>query len=661
MVKFSRNLLLAKHQKALRWEEQTKAIDTTAGFPYELGDYPWLDELYPKIFTPLSPPKFMRDYLGVKLYPRQEEDILALFGEDPKKTFDPAYCVSTDDRHHYQECMFLWGKGGGKGYVVSATAIWGVHVALCMKNPAMYLGQAFGEPIDIINVAYNQALARNVLLAKIKSRLKSCSWMLRALDVWIDRMGLGISANAYLSESKGFVNADSIHFPANLSMWALPATDAAEGKNTFMWAIDEICAWSSPLEIMQAKKIHGVLRSSALSRFSNVWRGFSISYPRHREDYGMTLYADAQRNPNGILLATKRFTWEVNERVTRESLQSDYDRDPEGSRCKYECDPPAAIDSYFRDPEKLILHASGGDFDFLRKQLPKASEDLLRAIADRGVNPIAETDQWGDPVLDIRGFPKLHRWFKGRKNRAGDDYEYYLHLDPGATGDSFGIVLGHLEDSPNGEYPMIDLAFRYHGRMFEDFGTIERWAWFDDDTKTTEQVTACEVDFRTVREFIYYLRFRGFTIANISQDAWNSVDNKQALAKRGFAVSTRIVSKEDYDAFKQLVYNRQLAYYAWPAMILEAMKLQLHNGTKVDAPRTAIGDDKIDSHKDVTDGIAAVCRKLLLLRDDATTFYQFPPIESLIDKIGRDDFSIVMSPDQISEAQQKIMAAFLDD
>jgi hypothetical protein len=644
-----------KYLAKQKWIKSDDAIDTTAGFPYKHGDYPWLDEIDP-LFTPLPLSQFLRDHLGVTLYPKQEEDLVAIFGDDPKRVFD----VDRPEGSKAQGVL-LWGKGGGKDFSVSCSVLYAVHILLCLKNPAMYLGQAFGENIDIVTVAYSREQAQSVLFYKIKARLRSCPWMVRALSVWLKQIGSNMTPDRYLKEGGGYVGSDSIIFPSNVRLWALPATDAAEGKNPIFWVADELSAFASPVRQNQAKHIHGILTTSARTRFQSRFRGFVITYPRHKSDYAMQLYDQAIGNPNSDIYAVKRPTWEVNESSTRESLQPDYDRDPEGSRCKYECDPPAAIDSYFRDPEKLILHASGGDFDFLRKQLPKASEDLLRAIADRGVNPIAETDQWGDPVLDIRGFPKLHRWFKGRKNRAGEDYEYYLHLDPGATGDSFGVVLGHLEDSPLGEYPMIDLAFRYHGRMFENFGTIERWAWFDDDTKTTEQVTACEVDFRTVREFIYYLQFRGFTIANISQDAWNSVDNKQALAKRGFAVSTRIVSKEDYDAFKQLVYNRQLAYYAWPAMILEAMKLQLHNGTKVDAPRTAIGDDKIDSHKDVTDGIAAVCRKLLLLRDDATTFYQFPPIESLIDKIGRDDLSIVMSPDQISEAQQKIMAAFLDD
>jgi hypothetical protein len=653
MIELSRNTGLAK----VKWlkGDSLATIDTTAGFPYKHGDYPWLDEIDP-LFTPLSLPHFLRDHLGVSLYPKQEEDLLAIVGDDPKKTFDSALCNLPS------QGIILYGKGSGKDYIVSCTVIWAIHVLLCLKNPAMYLGQAFGENIDVVTVAYSREQAQSVLFYKIKARLRSCPWMNQALVRWLEQMGISMKPDRYLKEGGGYVGGDSIIFPSNVRLWALPATDAAEGKNPILWVADELSAFASPVRQNQAKHIHSILTTSARTRFQSRFKGFVITYPRHKGDYAMQLYDQAIANPNGDMYAVKRPTWEVNLQSTRESLQPDYDRDPEGSRSKYECDPPAAIDAYFRDPEKLILHASGGDIDFLRQQLPNVPEGLLEAIAARGIDPIKNVDQWGDPILDGRGFPTLHSWFRGRKNRSGEPYEYFIHLDPGATGDSFGVVMGHLEDAPEGEYPMIDLAFRYHGRMFQDFGIIDRWAWFEGDTKTTETVTAREVDFRTVREFIYFLvKARGFSIAGISQDTWNSVDNKQALAKNGFAVTTRVVNKEDYDAFKQLVYNRQLAYYAWKAVILEASKLQLHNGTKVDAPRTAIGDDKIDSHKDVTDGIAAVCRKLLLLRDESVTFYQFPPVESIVAKAIDQGLPLGLDPIAASEAQQRIMEAFFDE
>lgn len=88
-------------------------VDTTAGFPYARGDYPWLDELHPKIFTPLSPPKFFRDHLGVSLYPKQEEDLLNIFGEDPKMTFADRL-LEPSAAELPQQGILLWGKGSGK-------------------------------------------------------------------------------------------------------------------------------------------------------------------------------------------------------------------------------------------------------------------------------------------------------------------------------------------------------------------------------------------------------------------------------------------------------------------------------------------------------------------------------------------------------------------
>lgn len=654
MVRFSRNLLMAKHQKVVQVEERSKAIDTTAGFPYQPGDYPWLDEIDP-IFTPLPLPQFLRDHLGVTLYPKQEEDLLAIVGDDPRKTFDAEADILPS------QGIILYGKGSGKDYIVSCVVLWAVHVLLCLKNPAMYLGQAFGENIDVVTVAYSREQAQSVLFYKIKARLRSCTWMQQALALWLERMGLNITPDRYLKDGGGWVGADSIIFPSNVRLWALPATDAAEGKNPILWVADELSAFSSPVRQNQAKHIHNILTSSARTRFQSRFKGFVITYPRHKGDYAMQLYDQAIAGDGSDIYAVKRPTWEVNLASTRESLQPDYDRDPEGSKCKYECDPPAAIDAYFRDPEKLFLHASGADPDYLRRHLTNLPDDVLNTIASRGRDPIRSADSAGDPVLDGRGFPKLHRWFKGGHNRSGTPYEYYVHLDPGATGDSFGFVMGHIEQSPQGDYPMIDLAFRWTGRQFQNFGNIDRWAWYDDQVQTTEVVTAKEVDFRTVREFIFYLSCaRGFTIALVTVDNWNSVDSKQALRQRGFAVKTRVVNKEDYDAYKQLVYGRNLVYYAWPVLMEESIKLQLMNGTKVEAPRTAIGDE-VDSHKDVADGVAAVSRQLLLLRDESTKWVEFESVETLMDIAVRETVSINAPIEVQTAAQERILRQFFDD
>ncbi len=582
--------------------------------------YPWRDRDDP-FFTPLPLDRFLLDYLNIKLFPKQAEDLTTLLGEDPKQVFEPG---------EYQQAVLCYGKGAGKDFVVSCVMLWFCHILLCLKDPAVYLGQAPGENIDVLTVAYSQTQAKTVLFFKMKQRLKACAWFVGAIGRLVPEM----SPESYLKEGNGFVGAECILFPGNIRLWSVPATDAAEGKNPIAWCADEIAAFASPVRMNQAQHIHRLLVSSARTRFQNRWKGFVISFPRHKADYLMYLVDLAAKGRSPDTYAVVRPTWEVNLNVTRESLQIDFERDPEGSECRYACNPPAAIDAYFRSPELLLLHASGAPIELLREKLD-IPDRQLQIIADLGACPIREMDLAGDVILDRRGFPKLAVWFRGQKNAAGEPYEYFCHLDPGLSGDSFGLAIGHIHQLPEGGIlPVLDLAFRWTGRMFRDFGEIFRQQWFPDSPEQTETVTAAEIDFRTVREFLFYLRERrGFNIVQVSMDSWNSAESRQELEKRDFQCVLRVVNKEDYDEFKSLVYNRQMQYYAYPVLIRECYKLEIVSGTKVDARRSKEGEGiGNDSHKDVSDAAAAVARYLSFFKGDAIEFAQLASVEEIAEQ-----------------------------
>lgn len=646
MIRLSRNSLYLKHAKKI---ELVSAIAEAQFSSCENG-YPWRDE-DSDFFTPLPLDKFLWDYLQIRLYPKQAEDLTALLGTDPKLVFESGNGLP-------QQGLFCWGKGSGKDFVVSCTMIWACHVLLCLKNIAHYLGQAQGENIDVVTVAYTLSQAKTVLFFKMLQRLKHCSWFNGA----IERLVPDISPDRYLKEGNGFVGAESVLFPGSLRLWSVPATEAAEGKNPILWCADEIAAFSSPVRMNQASHIHRLLTSSARTRFNDRWRGFMISFPRHGEDYVMQTVKLVNLGKAPDTLATVRPVWEVNPNVTRESLQPDYDRDPQGSACRYECKPPAAIDAYFRSPELLLLHAHGAPLELLRSKLDLPIEQL-EVIASLGQNPIIEVDGAGDPKLDHRGFPKLARWFKGQKDLSGEPYEYYVHLDPGLSGDSFGFAIGHNHQMADGTVQaVLDLAFRWTGAMFKDFGEIYRQKWFEDTQEQTEVVTAAEVDFRTVREFLFFLRHdRGFFLRQVSIDNWNSAESKQEMEKRDLAVVNRTVGKEDYDEFKALVYNRQLRYFAYHILIEECYKLQILHGTKVDAPRTKEGEGiKNNSHKDVSDAAASVARYLSFFKGDQIEFYQAPELDLTVDRDKKTGLIADVSPDTLSEAQKEVWNLFLN-
>jgi len=632
---------LARFEKAFDLGSDRQVHDPSS------PDYPWRDQEDP-FWTPMTFREFLAQN-NAKLYPNQIADLEQVVGTDPKLAF-------SEDNPCPQQAVLAVGKGGGKGYTVSWFTTWAIHVLLCLKCPATYLGQAIGENLDIVICSYNRAQAQSVILHKIKARMKACPWMKEA----IARI-TGVPFERYY---EGHFGAETIRLPHDLTIWALAAGEGADGKNTLIYLLDEVGAWTSPVKQNIAERIHDILKSSAQTRFKRRWRGFIVSYPRHSGDYLMQLRRKYEAGELPNTYSVIRATWEWNEAATRESLEDDYRENPEKAAQLYECDAPLSEDSYFRSPELVPLHCSGATIETLRQYLDLPDEQL-EAIASLGQNPILSVDSYGDPLLDRRGFPKLAGWFRGQKSPAGDPYEYFAHLDPGLSGDGFGFAMGHLHQFDGGFQPVIDLAFRWTGRMFKDFGTIRRMSWFVGVPETQELVTAAEVDFRTVREFIFFLRqARGFDLGLVSFDRWNSAESVQELRKRDVPVSLRVVNKEDYDEFKNLVYNRQLRYYGWPILIDECYKLQLVNGTKIEAPRTRKGDGvEFDSHKDVSDCVAAIARRLSLLRDESVEFYTAPPVEDLFEKAAqkKEPVDVAASFEATSAMQQRILAEFFNE
>jgi hypothetical protein len=635
-----------------------KLLDTYTPPPDEhTGDLIWEED-------PLPLDEFVRhpDHLSngipdsLFLFPEQLVDMEAFLGVDPKQIFE------AEREIQFTQAFILWGKGGGKDLTVAITQAWITHILLCLRDPQSYLGLPAGEPIDNMVIAYNQTQSRTVYFTKYKYRLKHWPWLRRRINTIERDPG---ASDRYLKDGGGFMGADSVILPHGIRCWALPATpDSGEGKNVLFWILDELSAFSSPTRLNQAQKIHNMVVSSATSRFGNRWRGFAISFPRHRGDYMMQMHDQVVAGLLPDCYTALRATWEVNPKTKRSDFDDHYRRNPEDAAMRYECKPPAAVDAYFRSPHLIVSHATGIPESEIRRYQDTLgwAEETVQFFAQRGSNPITALDENGDPKLDHRGFPQLARWFRARKRPDGSPISYYAHVDPGKSGDAFGFALAHLEHTDLGEVPKIDLAFRWTGRMFKDFGPIKRDPWFADTLTQEELVTAAEVDFRTVREFLFYLtKARGFSIEMFSADTWNSVESLQAISYRGIPVSNHVVSKVDYDELKDLIYSRQLIYYGWPVLIHELEKLELHNGTRVDAPRTAEGET-IDSHKDVADAVAACVWRMCRMRGEGLQFATLAPLDPVLDAFDKagGQVDIAMDPEQVKAMQAAAFQAFMD-
>ena len=210
------------------WREQPVDLDTFVQSPEHLG----------------LPP----------LYKRQRAAALALLGEDPCRVFEEP--EEGGDGRAYQMATLLWGKGSGKDYLCSILVCYLVHILLCLRDPQAYFEFGPGEPIDVINVAYNADQARRVFFEKLRQRILGWRWLQANYNTFEAgrRRGEHIPGRPTVQ-----INDGEVLFPRSIRCFSRHSeNESYEGYNIVAWIMDEASAFLSKLKRENAELIYHV-------------------------------------------------------------------------------------------------------------------------------------------------------------------------------------------------------------------------------------------------------------------------------------------------------------------------------------------------------------------------------------------------------------------
>ncbi len=600
------------------------------------GDSPWLED-------PLPLGEFCRAYLDVTPWDVQQQDLSQFLGT----TAADAKALFTQNPPTLYNCGILcYGKGAGKDTLASVCLVWFAHVLLCLRDPQDFLGLAPQEPIDIALASPTLRQTRRVTFTKLKNRLRTCTW----LKSHLARSEFAIAdVDRYIKKATDA--ADYIELPHNIRIHNLPLiSSSAEGFNLLAFVISEFAGLESEAQGATAEALFNTFVTSCRTRFRKAWKGFLTSFPRSVSDPQEQLIEAHQEGRFPELFVVRRPTWEVVPHLEYKDFETEFIRDPEGSAAKLAAQPRAATEAYFRSPELIVRHASGGTSDLLKRYGVTSS--------DRSPDPILERDLFGDVVLDSYGFPMLANWFKGKPER-----EYYIHIDLGLSGDSAGFAMAHLEpvgDRADRLIPVLDLSFRWKAAHFTGRGQLQRINWEGGDS-TTVDIRQAEIDLQTPVEFVLLLSKRlGFAIARVTFDQFNSATARQLLYHYGVSSQNFSVDRNPgyYDELKALIYARQLVYRIDPILFGELRKLVRLSTGRIDAPRTALGSD-VDSHKDIADAVASVVGALCKLSAASGEFYSLPEPEVVEEGTEEPTGPIELKSDY-SKTQSEIMREFFE-
>jgi hypothetical protein len=546
-----------------------------------------------------------------------------------------------------------WGKGGGKDHTCRMIAMRVCYLLLCLKSPQVYYAMPEQDSIHVLNVASSSRQAQRAFFAPMRRAIQRPG-------CWFQRQGIDIldAAERQRRGAKGERTTtllDTIRFEHNIeAVSGHSDADSQEGLNLILGIADEIDAFRSAAELARnagpkqressssAEAILDMLRTSATTRFPEVYKNVHISYPRYLGSTIQQLVAKGKADNAAKGEASKYYvsgplaTWEANPRIPgKQAFADDYEKDPALAEAKYECRPRRAVNPYFAN-EAAVREC------FYEVTQPPVSVSYVR-----------EGATWKPLYTFAPDFFPV----KGAL--------YAMHADLAATGDRAGVTMAHVKRWQDHTLTGSDeegLEVKVSERrpvVKVDF-TIS----YESDAGA---VPPMEIQIRWARMLCLELRRMGFPVVFFSFDQWQSKDSMQILESHGIETDrfSTDVSEEGWRTLRDVMYEGRLEAPARELTIIELLGLsRLPNG-KIDH----LGD----SSKDEADSLAGAVVGALGIggQEDPAGKRAYPgqisfygPSAEIPSPAGMPSSLAVLGPDRFMPADRPGMeygSSYLDD
>jgi len=543
-------------------------------------DRNWADLLAEYSQPPADIAEFVQSpvYLDLAddVYPEVLSTLQQIFGITPE-----------DSSGAYDEVVLCWGIGSGKSYLASLAILYMTYQVLCMRDPQRHFRLSPGTQIALVIMGPSSRQVRSVIFSDIYGLVKRSPWF---------------QQNCKLQRQR----QDALEFNKNVLIAAGNSTDTyVLGYNVLTGVIDE-AAWLMETQDgrrQSADDIYTSLQRRIKSRFGSQGLLLMVSSPKHTSDFIEGKLKEAETNPR--IFASRRAVWEVKppDRFCGQTFEH------KGLHV-----PTEYYEEFQRDPNRAMRDLAA---------LPQGAYHALFVDMDPLYSACTDSRH---PVIDEH--LQLADWFRNE----GDARPRYVHVDLGLRHDACGIAMAvadtyhvgaHGVRPPDGDAYTSDTAESHPNREnavgrasrlpSEAASTLSRGAASEPATTVTVELMTRfapppggEVDLAQVREFIIALRERGFNIAGVSYDGFQSADSQQILRRHGFAVKTVSVDRDmsRYQMLNELAQQGRLTLYRYPPFFEEAAQLEIIREQKVDHPR--------GGSKDVTDAVAGAVSEALL-------------------------------------------------
>ena len=322
-----------------------------------------------------------------------------------------------------------------------------------------------------------------------------------------------------------------INFPKNIRLISGNSENESwQGYTPILILLDEIDAFKSEQELQRSRGLRsegaeGVYKTAKAliqSRFPGVGRLVSLSWPRFKGSF-------IQRRFEAGKLEERTYVACKPDGTPYPTWDFNPSKKKEDFKDFYDNDPILAKARFECDPP------------FARDAFIRDPLSVLRVFD-------ADVDEKGDIYWAGLKAPRDES-----ELQAG--VYYYIHVDLGLRHSNAALAIAHQLDNT----VVLDLV------------------------KVWEPEPDKDVDFRTIENFILSLREKGFKIASVTYDNYQSVNSLQTLHNKGIPAKYKSVtrSREAYDTFKDIVNQEKLDAYFDKATIEEILGLDVVYGERV--------------------------------------------------------------------------------
>ncbi len=507
------------------------------------------------------------------LYPFWEEKLTKLF-PTPYDT-------------NYNTAIFSGARGLGKSEIAVTCALYLMYRILCLKNPHDFYNLKPTEKICFAFMNITKGLAEEIGISKFQNTVKMSPWFL----------------------NKGYVNKADLWVPPDFIEIIIGSQNShVIGKPIIFAFFDEI-SFIRNQDIERQKEI-------AINMVDTAIGGMKTRFIKNGKNPTLMILGSSKRSEKSFLETHIRQKQETDNENTFIVDDAVWNVKPKGTYKDTYFD--VAVGNKFLN--SLVVRPSDNKDELKKKGykiisvpddfLPNFLEDIDRALCDFAGISSTEISNYISGARTMECVNEVYRnpFIKDviEVGNAQDDLnQYYNFFDLNSVESSYlsRPLYIHMDMSISGDKTGIAGIWIVGSKINEDTGTSE----------LVYQVAFCvsikapkgtQVSFEKNRQFIYWLRERGFNIKSISSDTYMSADIKQTLVSKGYdyeLISVDRVSPNSriclpYQALKNAIYeNRLIIPSGCELAINEATMLERNINTgRVDHPPNG-SKDAIDA------------------------------------------------------------------